>query len=244
MRIRSTLLLLAVAMIPVVAAFAARPRVVPPPAPRSPVRWTVTPYRAPAPKVRSVVVQRGADRLGISSAHHVVRSTDGGKSWTDVRMPARFLAADLAFASVNNGYVIGGIGQLLRTRDGGRSWTYEMLPTRSLLNAIAAPDAATLVVVGSDGVILRSADGGAEWQSIAAGTDVHLRDVAFADATRGIAVGMWGTVLLTEDGGRSWTQENAGTRTHLTRVEWDAAGNVSIANDDTAIAFRRTSNAN
>jgi photosystem II stability/assembly factor-like uncharacterized protein len=244
MRIQSTMLLLAVALIPVAAAFQARPHVEAPPAPPLPVSWGPVQYNQPAAPVNSIVTGGRNDRFGISTSHYVVRSTDGGTKWTDVRMPTRFLAADIAFASAMDGYVVGGIGQLLRTQDGGTSWTYTMLPTRALLNAVAVVDPSTLIVVGSDGAILRSSDGGAKWHAIAAETTQHLRDVAFADATRGIAVGMWGTVLVTADGGRSWTAENAGTEAHLTHVEFDAGGNAVATNADATVAVRRTSHAN
>jgi photosystem II stability/assembly factor-like uncharacterized protein len=153
----------------------------------------------------------------------LLRSDDAGLTWLDLEVPVQTWY-DLAFASADAVYAVGGVGQVLRSADGGRTWRQSLPISGALLRSIAVLDARTVVIVGSGGTILRSEDGGDSWAPVPSGTSQHLQSVAFRDASVGAAVGLHGTVLTSADGGRSWSAEASGTQAHLFDVAFTPDG--------------------
>lgn len=138
----------------------------------------------------------------------IVRSLDGGVSWTvqyqDVLGTAlhavEAIDAQRAVA-VGTRYTNG--GYVLRTTDGGASWQ-DVSPSKAAFEDVDFVDAQTGWVVG--GLIYRTTDGGTTWEE-QGGASGLLNGVSFADHQHGWAVGWWGTVLRTTDGGQTWTTQ-------------------------------------
>lgn len=121
---------------------------------------------------------------------HVLRSTDGGLTWTVAMTASETVALQsIAFVDREHGWVVGGSDPgfgtaLFHTDDGGRTWT-DQLPNITGL-AEVPPD------IYSFGFL----------------------DVAFTDASHGVAVGAErqhvgifappALVIVTDDGGASW----------------------------------------
>ena len=130
----------------------------------------------------------------------VVRSTDGGASWSTVAWVAHVLEG-IDFESAGTGYAVGLQGIMLKSTDSGATWG----PLTSGVGvdlygvSFGAPGIGT--AVGQSGTILRTTDDGESWDEQESGTGVNLNSVCFVDDQNGFIVGDGGIVLHTTTGG-------------------------------------------
>jgi photosystem II stability/assembly factor-like uncharacterized protein len=99
--------------------------------------------------------------LGVD-ASGLVRSDDGGRSWSALSMPETFPMTALA-ATPDGGVVYAGSSDgLFRSADGGRTWAATAY--RSSVFALATTDdGRTVAVVSRETEFFRSSDGGSNW---------------------------------------------------------------------------------
>lgn len=170
----------------------------------------------------------GAKAGSVASETHplVVRTTDGGASWKEVRLAADAPAVELQrgmFFDAQNGWVVGGsteddaVGAVLRTTDGGATWRSMSPSPKQVPEDVTFVDATHgwLVATGVDDTgdpgpseIYATTDGGATWRS-AAKLPATAHALRFADATTGWAAGAEGKIFATTDGGSTWTEQTA-----------------------------------
>jgi len=106
----------------------------------------------------------------------LLRSTDNGASWQQLRLPTRLMMTSIAAAD-GELWVAGHGGQILRSSDQGETWTRQRVdlwtPEALDLNAgapildLAFLDANRGFAVGAFGLLLRTVDGGQNWEPIA-----------------------------------------------------------------------------
>src|SRR4029450_11410594 len=93
----------------------------------------------------------------------IVRTTDGGNSWTiQVSGTTQNLWA-VSFIDANNGAAVGEGGTILGTTDGGANWVSQTSGTTLQLRGVSLSDANNGAAVGEGGTILRTTDGGSSW---------------------------------------------------------------------------------
>lgn len=160
-----------------------------------------------------------------ASPAYVVKSGDGGLSWTSIDMSAHATAlVDVHFTSADTGFVTGTAapagngGVILYTTDGGLTWQPKHLTgvTSDIVWKIQRLDADHWYAsvysepVNDDTRLLRSTDGGQTWSTIvAANSYTYVEVVGFVDTLRGWVGG--GNLLYgTTDGGLTWALENVG----------------------------------
>ena len=100
------------------------------------------------------------------------RSSDQGRTWTPISLPASMARTTIATVAVSDGdkgalYVAGRASGVLRSKDGGRSWVpaNKGLPKRgvsALATHAGQPDTVYAHVTGKG--FFRSQDGGANWR--------------------------------------------------------------------------------
>ena len=103
----------------------------------------------------------------------ILRTTDGGQTWTDVphryREHNRYQFYGVHFVSPTTGWVVGDVGIVLKTTDGGATWVDQSIPSnwvptpQDLLD-VSFADANNGWVVGWGGVIYHTTDGGRTWE--------------------------------------------------------------------------------
>ncbi|MDX9786540.1 MAG: YCF48-related protein [Desulfobacterales bacterium] len=155
----------------------------------------------------SVSFADGNNGVIVGTRGLILKTADGGKTWTKIKTEFDKHLFAVAFGDVNNGWAVGEFGTILHTADGGNSWQAQSLEGIDVtLYGCYFLDAMKGVVVGEFEVILSTVDGGVTWQTIQMNdTDgVALCDVLFKTPEEGIAVGQNGVLLQTQDGGVSW----------------------------------------
>ncbi len=155
-----------------------------------------------------------------SSPAFVVKSVDGGNSWTytDMSHLASSLI-DVHFISADTGFVCGraidGIegGIILHTVNGGESWTvqHKTMTPFDIVWKLQSPDgknyfASIDAIPGSGNLrILNSKDSGMNWEPIMVrNTFIYSQVVGFIDSLTGW-VGGRGNLFETIDGGVTWS---------------------------------------
>src|SRR5205085_1972369 len=88
----------------------------------------------------------------VGAGSTLLRSTDGGRTWSSQPYPLSGTATCLRGAASLRAAlpVVGGGGTLLRSTDGGRTWRRQPSGTTTSLFGVACPSPSTCVVVGGD----------------------------------------------------------------------------------------------
>src|SRR4029077_8786782 len=119
----------------------------------------------------------------------IVRTTDGGNSWTIQTSGTTQTLWAVSFTDANNGTAVGEAGVILRTTDSGAHWASQPSGTTLQLRGVSFTDANNGAAVGEGGTILRTTDGGNSWSPQSSGTGNTLLGVSFIDTNTGTAVG-------------------------------------------------------
>jgi photosystem II stability/assembly factor-like uncharacterized protein len=117
----------------------------------------------------------------------MIRSTDGGQTWSATPMPVQgFLLTDLAFLDEDHGWIVG---------------------------SRPATDTGFSPVNGGGGIVFRTVDGGQTWEvahDFPFDQVGRLNRVAFVDASHGFTFGLTRTgqpvLLATDDAGTTWAE--------------------------------------
>lgn len=135
--------------------------------------------------------------LAVGAFSLMLRTSDGGATWTPVELAANGDDAPVDDAADADD-------------DGGDEWTFSeddlMLDEEDdpHLNGIARDPAGKLVVVGERGSAFRSADGGETWERLQLPYGGSMFGVLALGVDHFVAFGLRGHLLESRDGGSSW----------------------------------------
>jgi len=164
----------------------------------------------------------------------VVRTEDGGRSWTRQSVGTKDAVNDIYFRDKEDGYLLAGDAVYV-SEDGGATWRLSARFQPATFGG-AEPELYSVRfaskkrgwVVGSlsrrnrvvDSLVLQTTDGGASWQRQRVPVQDELIHLDFDGDKRGWIVGSAGRVLHTRDGGNSWSLQNSGTQGTLYHVDF------------------------
>lgn len=139
----------------------------------------------------------------------VLRSTDGGRSWTLIPRPlAKHSMSAISFVSASTGYETSA-GRLFATRNGGRSWREihsvdpTAVETMARLSFSSRSDGYLVGNLGQRETLQRTTDGGRSWTPEVIAT--NLAAVAAGGSVDYAVAGGPGSLFQTIDGGLSPT---------------------------------------
>jgi photosystem II stability/assembly factor-like uncharacterized protein len=144
----------------------------------------------------------------------VIRTQDGGVTWTPLDAATTSHLRAVHFATANVGWVVGDGGVIRRTNNAGTAWVPRDAGVNVDLLGVAASGTTNAWVVGEQGIVARTSDSGVNWARATLGTG-RLYAVRFVSATAGWIAGQGGRIYSTIDGGATWTERTSGTSAHL-----------------------------
>jgi len=181
----------------------------------------------------------------------LLKTIDGGQNWSAFDTGFSFGFTDMAFATLNHGFIVGGQGQLIQTDDGGQTWTEINLGTTEFFNKIYIKSSDLLGddlwIVGSNGTLWHFDPGVLQWAQIALPTTKNLYDIGFVDAQTGFIIGEEGLLLKTSNGGNTWNSIDLNTsddfwdlnidQNHISFIgglkdDWSNMGGYLVTSDD------------
>lgn len=157
---------------------------------------------------------------GFSSPGAIIKTIDGGNSWTVQNTEAPFALTAVHFINETHGWAAGEDATIMHTSDGGDSWSFQDAGAVDIAHFedICFTDANTGWVIGrggagTSGVIMKTTDGGTTWtaQSTGISYNAQLLAASFVDENTGWIVGTPGVILHTSDGGNNWTEQPSGS---------------------------------
>jgi photosystem II stability/assembly factor-like uncharacterized protein len=162
--------------------------------------------------------------LAVGPGGRVLRTKDGGVSWTEITSGAMVDLNDVAFVNERVAVAVGNTGELIRSTDGGASWASVGSGLIDDLNAVAATGA-TVIVTGRNGAAAVSHDEGATF-SVASFTGDTLKDAC------AVTEGGGAVTLVAGGDERLWASTDGGS----TWNEYSEAGMAGTAGDFVAVA--------
>lgn len=184
-------------------------------------------------------------RLGWAAGHAaiILRTTDGGESWTKVYEDptGEQPILDLWFRDDRFGYAVGAYGLLLETTDGGDTWGKRSFSADSAtpadppaesedsswydataelgedvhLNQLRESAGGRLYIAAEAGNVYRSDDGGATWLSLDPPYEGSFFGVLPLAGESLLVYGLRGNLLFSPDAGKSWSAIETGTTATL-----------------------------
>lgn len=151
----------------------------------------------------------------------IVRSEDGGNSWTAQNSGTATHLQSIAAWNVEQAVVAGNRGTLRFTADGGKTWRNSeaplALPAPKIVRVrIAGPG--TAWAVGEMATVLVSSDYGKTWKAAPSKTeDMSWNDIAVA-GDRGCLVGEFGRIRCTADRGNRWNDVESPVKSSLNAI--------------------------
>ncbi|MCP9290914.1 YCF48-related protein [Gracilimonas sediminicola] len=186
-------------------------------------------------------VQLVTDQIAyaIGNTGTILKSTDGGATWTDVSYGDSRNYQGLFFFDAESGFVGGpfttaggGSSEMLaKTEDGGQTWDIRSSFNFNNFNDIEFLDPQNGWVASADGEILFTSDGGESWSSVTAGTE-DLLDFHIVNDTTFWVAGESGSLYKSIDAGSTW--ESA---IQIDTVSYSGFQNLSSSDDLYNIAF-------
>lgn len=160
----------------------------------------------------------GSLGLAVGAGGTIIKTTDGGDTWTPKPSGVGTLLRDVKFVDANTAYACGINGIVIKTTDAGETWTDKSPGIPADLLEVHFIDTVTGWVCGQSGRIRRTDDGGTNWtnQNIGGTT---LTSIYFINANEGWTVGAGGRILISIDGGASWAVQVSGTLNTLSQIQ-------------------------
>lgn len=125
----------------------------------------------------------------------VVRTGDGGQTWTNQSTDLLPQVNALHFVDRVTGTLVGNEGAILRSENGGLTWFRQQSPTSQNLRSVWFSSSSIGVAVGDSGTIVSTTDGGKNWSSERRLTPQNLLKVYVSPNGNVIAVGTTGTII-------------------------------------------------
>jgi photosystem II stability/assembly factor-like uncharacterized protein len=162
----------------------------------------------------SMLVTSPQDVMVFGAYRMVMKTTDGGKTWTDWSLNIGDTHShnlyDVA-GGANDIFIAGETGLVFHSTDGGQTFPEVTAPTDATLFTVLQTKDGAVFVCGVAGNAFRSSDGGQSWQPVNMGTSANL--------TAGRVLPSGAVLVVSEAGNLFISTDNAHSFTALPQVE-------------------------
>ncbi|MBA2583779.1 MAG: T9SS type A sorting domain-containing protein [Bacteroidetes bacterium] len=153
-------------------------------------------------------------------ANEVIRTFDGGSTWTLNSSIINSIAGNIYFPSPTIGYRTGWYDNVIyKTTDAGVSWQLMTGGDHGGLD-LHFPSLDTGYVCGWNGTISKTSDAGINWTSLISDVSINLVLNSIYCTSNNVcySVGDSGTIIKTINGGNNWIKENSGIQKKLNSI--------------------------
>jgi photosystem II stability/assembly factor-like uncharacterized protein len=184
-------------------------------------------------KAKLTAIDRAGSALFASGRRDLLRSTDGGRTWTALHKPGRASLVD--FVDAKNGYFEAEGGALFKTANAGRSWKRLFgAGTESAYGmAFSSKSKGYLVVSSFGGVgqragfLLHTTDGGSTWQpQFVVSTPILGGGIAATSSGTDYLLGGQSSLLFSTTGGEAGKASALSVTTKHARLK--KAANITV----------------
>ncbi|MFH1121882.1 MAG: FG-GAP-like repeat-containing protein [Bacteroidota bacterium] len=165
----------------------------------------------------------------------VLRSGDGGLTWTDLGEIMPEGINDFVVTGPATVIASGLTGNMFRSTDAGLNWTQTFTSPGQQVGYLSSAvpvfaDAQTGYFGFGAGFVIKTTDGGASWSQISSGSGMSLNDIDRFPNGHLIAVGENGT-LISSDGLSPWLLGETFSQHHLKAVHIIDQNNVAVVDE-------------
>ncbi|WP_310377952.1 YCF48-related protein [Flavobacterium sp.] len=160
----------------------------------------------------------------ISRLGKIVKTTDGGSTWTSLNSTVNFYLKKIQFVNTDIGYVIGGDNTgsyLLKTINSGQSWSVINLNSieKGFPTGLYFKNVNEGYITGNN-LFIKTIDGGENWSNVLQRqSNDNFIDVKFKDNNYGIATtNTNNNYYKTTNGGASWQSIELINQNNLTQI--------------------------
>ena len=150
--------------------------------------------------------------LGWITGGKLIKTTDGGTTWTDIPAPHGGEYNSIFAISDQKLWMVGDFGRIVHSTDGGATWITQNSLVQNGLTSVFFTDENNGWAAGWEGTLLRTTNGGTNWvkQTFTFTFTNEIRTVFFTDANNGwLAAGS--KYAKTTNGGTTWEQVQIST---------------------------------
>jgi photosystem II stability/assembly factor-like uncharacterized protein len=144
---------------------------------------------------------------GLAVGGYVVRTSDGGTTWTPINFPSGSSLKNI-YGSGDNVIVSAIDGTFLSSTDFGTTWKFLTNVPSFTINSIFAVNHNTIYAGGSNGAILKTIDGGKNWigsYQRVNNSSQNIQGLYFVNENVGYSANSYRMIAKTVNGGASWT---------------------------------------
>jgi len=173
----------------------------------------------------------------------ILKTTDGGTTWTNVCPQIGFDANCVEVINVNK--IVAAGNSMLISEDGGSTWSQQQVGNY-WLNGISFADVNNGIVVNANGEIYKTTDGGISWALLTDPISTSLLTVHMLDANTIFAVSSDGQVIKSTDGGLNWASQLLGNWccSWWAGIAFADMNNGMIASMNTFLIYKTTDGGN
>ncbi len=152
----------------------------------------------------------GLQGMAVGHEGWILRTTDGGRSWTEVAFSESNGEPLMGIARMPSGawITVGAFGRALRSDDDGAHWEPLALPEsvsdKHMNRIVGSDDGQHWLIVGEQGLVLRSGDGGAQWAVVEPFYNGSLYNALALPGGGWLAYGMRGNVFHSAGNAAPW----------------------------------------
>jgi photosystem II stability/assembly factor-like uncharacterized protein len=183
----------------------------------------------------------------------ILKTTDGGLTWTIQNSGTYNTLRSISCPTLNSCFTVGDNGTILTTTDGGQNWTSQTSGTTTQLNSISCPSPSTCFVAPNNSDtsrhlnnrVLATTNGGNTWTTQDAAIVPDLNSISCPDTTTCFAAGLTNSaynLTVTTNGGATWTPQNSGTSYLIAAIHCTSSTNCYFITQNTGV-FSHTTNA-